>query len=253
MLILQVFLVNAFIRPLQFRLRTSPRIKLSPSVIGGSNGGFLPPTSLFGSFEDENDNNTMTNDNSKKKSSILNQWMELSESSREDIKQTIFSFAFALVIRLLVFEPRYIPSLSMFPTFDIGDQLLVDKITKIVKPFDRRDVVVFNPSQTYVDLTGNTEALIKRIVAIAGDTVEIKDSTLYVNGEPQVEPFINEKPDYILPPLVVPSGTVLVLGDNRNHSYDSHIWGFLPTENIVGRAVVKYWPPWRVGFIEGSH
>jgi len=115
------------------------------------------------------------------------------------------------------------------------------------RPYARRDVVVFSPPQTYIDLTGNTEALIKRVVAVAGDTVEVKSQNLYVNGVLQDEPYINEKPDYVLEPLRIPPGMVLVLGDNRNRSFDSHIWGYLPEENIIGRAVFKYWPPWRVG------
>ena len=112
-------------------------------------------------------------------------------------------------------------------------------------------MVVFNPPQTYIDLTGNTEALIKRIVAVAGDTVEVKYNKLYVNGKEQEEPFINEKPDYSFSPMTVPEGMLLVLGDNRNHSFDSHIWGYLPSKNVIGRAVLKYWPPMRIGGIEG--
>ena len=137
----------------------------------------------------------------------------------------------------------------MFPTFDVGDQLLVDKVSRM-KQYQRRDVIVFNPSETYKDLTGNKEALIKRIVGVAGDSVEIKDSRVYVNGVEQDEPYINERPEYELLPTKVPPGCLLVLGDNRNHSFDSHIWGFLPSENVIGRAVVKYWPPWRVGLVD---
>lgn len=59
-----------------------------------------------------------------------------------------------------------------------------------------------------------------------------------------------QEPEYKWGPQTVPEGMVMVLGDNRNHSLDSHIWGFLPTENVIGRAVFKYWPPWRVGTIE---
>ena len=76
---------------------------------------------------------------------------------------------------------------------------------------------------------------------------------MYVNGILQDEPYTNEHPEYTLAPMTVPAGTVLVLGDNRNKSFDSHVWGFLPEKNIIGRAVIKYWPPWRVGFIEGSY
>jgi type IV secretory pathway protease TraF len=80
-----------------------------------------------------------------------------------------------------------------------------------------------------------------------GDRVEIMGGKLFVNGEPQDEPFTAENAEYEFGPVVVPKGDVLVLGDNRNHSLDGHIWGFLPAENVIGRAVFVYWPPWRVG------
>jgi signal peptidase I len=112
---------------------------------------------------------------------------------------------------------------------------------------------VFNPSDDYIDMTGNFDALIKRVVAVAGDTVEVKDRKLFVNGLEQTEPYINEQSDYTLPLQVVPAGMLMMLGDNRNHSFDSHVWGYLPQENVIGRAVVKYWPPLRMGFVEGSH
>jgi signal peptidase I len=80
-----------------------------------------------------------------------------------------------------------------------------------------------------------------------GDKVEVKNGKLYINNEMQDEPFVAEDAEYTFGPVTVPPGKVLVLGDNRNHSLDGHIWGFLPKENVIGRAVFIYWPPWRLG------
>jgi len=180
-----------------------------------------------------------------------------SDEGRDDIQTYTWSLAFALLLRFLIIEPRYIPSLSMYPTFDVGDQLAVEKVTKRIRPFSRKEVVVFNPPQSFREImegqfggdpTGKSrEALIKRIVAIEGDTVRVTKGSLYINGERQDEPFTAEKPEYEFGPVTVPLGSVLVLGDNRNHSLDGHIWGFLPKENVIGRAVFIYWPPWRMG------
>ena len=178
-----------------------------------------------------------------------------SEEGREDIKTYFFSLSIALLIRFTIVEPRFIPSLSMYPTFEVGDQLAVEKVTKRIKPFYRNEVVVFNPprafqeimEQNYGNPTRGKEALIKRIVAVEGDKVEVKKGKLFVNGELQEEPYVAEDAEYQFGPVVVPPGNVLVLGDNRNHSLDGHIWGFLPENNVIGRAVFVYWPPWRIG------
>jgi signal peptidase I len=204
-----------------------------------------------GEGDDVNRGNPEENDASQM-NPIKKQWLSLSPDNRDDIKTTSASFVFALLLRLFIIEPRFIPSLSMFPTFEVGDQLLVEKVSKVNRHYQRRDVVVFNPPEAYVELTGNTEALIKRVVGVAGDSIEVKGKHLFVNGVEQEEPFTNELPDYTLKKLMVPEGMVLVLGDNRNYSFDSHIWGFLPERNVIGRAVLKYWPPWRLGTVEGG-
>ncbi|KAL7514591.1 hypothetical protein ACHAXN_011918 [Cyclotella atomus] len=202
--------------------------------------------------------NNQWSDNDNKKSfkelgffDQIREWWS-SEDGKEDVKTYTVSLTFALLLRFLIIEPRYIPSLSMFPTFEVGDQLAVEKVTKRIRPFNRNEVVVFNPPQRFREIVGDSsrkakEALIKRIVAVEGDKVEVKGGKLFVNDVEQVEPFTAEDAEYEFGPVVVPSGDVLVLGDNRNHSLDGHIWGFLPKENVIGRAVFVYWPPWRIG------
>jgi len=181
----------------------------------------------------------------------VKEWFASSEG-QEDVRTYTTSLGIALIIRLLIIEPRYIPSLSMYPTFEVGDQLAVEKVTKRTRSFNRKEVVVFNPPASFREIVGDSsrkakEALIKRIVALEGDKVEVMGGKLFVNGVEQEEPFTAEDAEYQFGPVMVPPGDVLVLGDNRNHSLDGHIWGFLPAENVIGRAVFIYWPPWRVG------
>lgn len=186
----------------------------------------------------------------------MEKWRNLSPEWKEDLKTFFTSLTVALAIRGFLVEPRFIPSLSMYPTFDIGDQLTVDKISKNWRELHRRDVVVFYPPPAFNAAVGGDrsgEALIKRIVALEGDTVQVKDGgRLYINGEEQDEPFTNERARYDFGPVTVPPGCVFVLGDNRNASLDGHVWGFLPKDNIIGRATLKFWPPWRVGSIRAA-
>ncbi|HEY7270159.1 MAG TPA: signal peptidase I [Dehalococcoidia bacterium] len=100
----------------------------------------------------------------------------------------------------------------------------------------RGDVIVFrfpqDPSRDFI----------KRVIAVPGDTVEVISGTVYVNGTPLDEPYISARPDYDYPKQVVPDGGYFVLGDNRNNSFDSHIWNFVPEDNIIGQAMISYWP-----------
>eukprot|EP00282_Hemiselmis_andersenii_P000703 CAMPEP_0114135726 /NCGR_PEP_ID=MMETSP0043_2-20121206/14842_1 /TAXON_ID=464988 /ORGANISM="Hemiselmis andersenii, Strain CCMP644" /LENGTH=301 /DNA_ID=CAMNT_0001229447 /DNA_START=6 /DNA_END=911 /DNA_ORIENTATION=+ len=176
-----------------------------------------------------------------------------SEDGREEAFQWTVTFTLALSFRIFILEPRFIPSLSMYPTFEVGDQLAVDKVSKFWREYQRKDVVVFRSPPAFakfVDKGKAEEDLIKRIVAIEGDKVQVKNGLLYVNDQKVDEPYTFEEAEYDYGPKVVPQGCVLVFGDNRNESLDSHIWGELPKENIIGRAVVKYWPPNRAGTVE---
>ncbi|CAN8076440.1 unnamed protein product [Agarophyton chilense] len=172
----------------------------------------------------------------------------LEDDQFDDIRTFSMAFLVALFVRSTMVEPRYIPSLSMYPTFDIGDQFLVDKLSRFVRAPHENDIVVFEPPPALQERGyKKSDAFIKRIVARGGDRVHIHNGQVEVNGIPRKEQFINESPNYDWGPGTVPDGFVMVLGDNRNNSFDSHIWGFLPEHNIIGRALVRYWPPTRFG------
>ena len=121
-------------------------------------------------------NNQWSEGNDKKSFNDLNLFEQIrewwsSDEGKEDVKTYTVSLTFALLLRFLIIEPRYIPSLSMFPTFEVGDQLAVEKVTKRIRPFNRNEVVVFNPPQRFREIVGDSsrkakEALIKRIVAV---------------------------------------------------------------------------------------
>jgi len=218
-----------------------------------NNGGIEDPNP--GALNNWGDNNNNDDDDDENFIDTLKNYFK-SEEGADDLKTYTVSLTIALLLRFAIVEPRYIPSLSMYPSFDVGDQLAVEKVTKRIRPPNRNEVVVFNPPDKFRQIMdqnyGGTskkakEALIKRIVGIEGDTIEVKKGKLFVNREMQNEPFTNEDAEYDFGPVTVPPGQVLCLGDNRNHSLDGHIWGFLPKENIIGRAVFIYWPPWRWG------
>jgi signal peptidase I len=164
----------------------------------------------------------------------------------EALKTLGLSAILAIGIRTYVAEARYIPSGSMEPTLEINDRLIVDKVGYHFTSPQRGDIVVFNPTQALEDQDFH-DALIKRIIGLPGDTVEVKDGKVFVNNRQLAENYIQAAPNYHYGPKSVPDGSYLVLGDNRNNSYDSHYWGFVPRQKIIGRAVVRFWPMNRLG------
>lgn len=160
----------------------------------------------------------------------------------------ILVVAFALVfgvVRPFIVEAFWIPSESMVPTLEVGDRVLVNKfIYRFTEP-ERGDVVVFK------SVEGNGEDLIKRVVGLPGDTVAVRNGTLFVNGEPQKDPYINKQfpDDSFYAPTEVPKGNVFVMGDNRTNSADSRVFGPLPKKNIEGEAFLRFWPPGRIGLL----
>jgi len=176
---------------------------------------------------------------------------------REYYEAILVAFILALFVRTFVFENFKIPSGSMEDNLLIGDHLVVNKFiyghhhsSVLHRLFayrapERGDVVVFKyPNQPRRDF-------IKRCIAVAGDTVEIRDKALLINGQAQDEPYVVFKGDQAgrtrgLPgdsfgPRLVPEGTIFCLGDNRDNSLDSRFWGPVPLSYVKGRAVLIYW------------
>ncbi|MCS7279773.1 MAG: signal peptidase I [Thermodesulfobacteriaceae bacterium] len=172
------------------------------------------------------------------------------------IKSLLIALILALFIRTFIVQAYKIPSGSMIPTLLIGDYLLVNKLAYGLKnPFtedffylwklpQRKEIVVFTyPIDKKLDF-------IKRVIAIPGDRVEIINKKVYVNGELLEEPYVQKNSQEIYPknlsprdnfgPVVVPPGYIFVLGDNRDHSYDSRFWGFVPIKFLKGKALIIY-------------
>jgi signal peptidase I len=128
-----------------------------------------------------------------------------------------------------------VENISMEPTLQSGEFILVNKLAYRLGEFRYGDIIVFhyppNPREDYI----------KRIIGIGGDEIKVGNGKVYVNGQPLVEPYISAPPQYE-GTWKVPKDFLFVLGDNRNQSSDSHSWGFVPDNYVVGRALVIYWP-----------
>lgn len=178
----------------------------------------------------------------------------------------IIALVIAIYLQAFVIKPFIIPSPSMEPTLQEGDRVLVDRLTYHFREPRRGEVVVFrfDPNNTANWTRGSSgltrsldllaeilnithqESLqfIKRVVGVGGDTVELRDGALYINGEPFEAEYEYVK-DNANGKWEVPEGTVMVMGDNRPNSNDSRRWGFVPLQAVIGRGVLILWPPGR--------
>lgn len=146
----------------------------------------------------------------------------------------------ALVIKTFLFQAFYIPSESMLPTLEKQDRVLVNKLSYRLHDINRGDVVVFErpPNEA-----GVIRDLIKRVVALPGETVEAKDGRLYVNGKAIREPYLpSASSTATFGPETIPKDHIWVMGDNRTNSADSRVFGSISTSRVVGRAFVRVWP-----------
>lgn len=174
-----------------------------------------------------------------------NRWRKI---FTDNARLVIVALAIALVVRIFIAEPRYIPSPSMMPTLAVGDRLLIEKVSYHLQPPSRGDIVVFEPPPQLQDYGYSAnQAFIKRVIGLPGDTVQVSEGKVFINGQALIERYILEAPEYEMPPVRVPTGSLFMMGDNRNDSNDSHVWGFLPIQNAIGRAAFRFWPLDKVG------
>jgi signal peptidase I len=153
--------------------------------------------------------------------------------------------AIAVFIPLRLTAQTYVVEMSsMEPNFQQGECIMVNKVSYHSSGPQRGQVIIFNPPF-------NSEIpFIKRVIGLPGDTVEIKDGKVFINGTALNEPYIMAPPDYTMPAIVVPQNEYFVLGDNRNDSKDSHEGWTVPRANIIGKAWFVYLPPSKWGMVK---
>lgn len=176
----------------------------------------------------------------------------------EWIKALLIAFGLAAIIRVFLFTPILVDGVSMMPTLEDGDRMIVNKIGYTVGKPDRFDIVVFHAPEQ--------KDYIKRIIGLPGDEVEYRDDVLYINGEQIEEPYLDEiRKEITVGPLtedftlkdipnirgeVVPEDHVFVLGDNRRKSKDSRQIGVVPVNEVIGSTKIVFWPFKDFGFVD---
>lgn len=206
--------------------------------------------------------------------------------TKETLETLIVALLIALLIRAFLMQIFWIPSESMLPTFEVNDRIVVDRLSlgipnplydmndsptflfNIPNPLyntnfplsgarniisfsrpGRMEVIVFKYPK---DPTGTRRDFIKRVIGLPKEKVSIKDGYVYINGKKLDEKHRMYRDSYDMPEIDVPQGSYFMMGDNRGNSMDSRSWGFVPEENIMGRAVLRIWPITRLSLIPGK-
>jgi signal peptidase I len=180
----------------------------------------------------------------------------------------ILAFALALLIKTFLIQAFFIPSQSMVPTLKVGDRVLVNKVVYDVGEAQRGDVIVFEnpqlvePDRGFLEAIWNwlieglgfsvdpTKDFIKRVIGLPGETIEIREGQVFIDGQRIAEPYLRRTGKDSLPPTLVKPDHVFVMGDNRPNSQDSRsALGQIPMDKVVGKAFVLLWPPSRIEWL----
>lgn len=190
--------------------------------------------------------------------------------ARELIETILLTLVIFVAVRTLVVNFR-VDGESMYPSLKNGQYLLVNKavffhfdlnaVRNILPGQDRQgtdEVYLFHPPQrgdiiVFDPPLRSDKPYVKRVIGLPGDRITVHDNSVYVNDKALAENYIAAPPHYTYPltggEFTVPAGTIFVLGDNRNNSSDSHVFGQVPLDNVIGKAIISYWPPDGFGFI----
>lgn len=166
----------------------------------------------------------------------------------------------AILIKTFLFQAFYIPSESMKPTLNVGDRVLVNKLSYRMHDVNRGDIVVFTTPPGAEDANGSIQDLVKRVIGLPGDTLQTHDGHVLINGRELNEPYLVKGITTCAPntseatcadfgPKKVPAGDVFVMGDNRPASKDSRFFGPIKESSIVGRVFIRIWPLNDIGFL----
>ncbi|MCA1553639.1 MAG: signal peptidase I, partial [Chloroflexi bacterium] len=161
-------------------------------------------------------------------------------SLRSFIRETLETIALTLVIFVVIragVQNFRIEGYSMEPNFHDGQYLLVSKVDYMLHAPERGDVIIFQAP------TNMERDFIKRVIGLSGETVEIREGRVFINGQPLPQNYNTNPGTYSYGPVTVGPDQLFVLGDNRNNSSDSHSWGMLPRSDLIGKAWISYWPP----------
>jgi len=148
------------------------------------------------------------------------------------------AFVLSMVIRNYLIDTRIVPTGSMLPTIQLQDRLIVDRFFYKCGDIKRGDVIVFEAPESMM----KDEDLVKRVIGLPGEKLEVKNGKVYINDRVLDEPYVEYPADYEFGPVTVPEDSYFMMGDNRPASYDSHRWGALPKDKILGRVWIRYWP-----------